>query len=73
MNKYQFKTNINCSGCIEEVTPYLNSNNAIKSWKIDTENADKILTVETDNLSSELIEEIVKHAGFSAKSLQGQQ
>ncbi|MGN6163319.1 MAG: heavy-metal-associated domain-containing protein [Flavisolibacter sp.] len=67
--KYQFKTNINCSGCIASVTPYLNANNEIKHWEVDTQNPDKILTVETDHLTGEMIREIVKSAGYKAENL----
>lgn len=67
--KYQFKTNIMCSSCIAKVTPYLNANNAIKHWEVDTQNPNKILTVETDNLTDEMISEIVKNAGYKAENL----
>jgi copper chaperone len=69
MKKYQFKTNINCSGCIAKVTPYLNANNDIKHWSVDTTNKDKILTVETDNLTNEMVATIVKEAGYKAEPL----
>lgn len=69
MMKYQFKTNIKCGGCIEKVTPYLDANNEIKKWEVDIKNSDKILTVETDHLSSEIIAEIVRHAGYKAEKL----
>ncbi len=67
--KYQFKTNINCGGCVASVTPYLNANNEIKHWEVDTANPQKVLTVETDNLSDEMIREIVKKAGYKAEKL----
>lgn len=69
MKTYQFKTNINCSGCISNLTPYLNANNAIRSWKVDAGNPSKVLTIETDTLSSETIEAIVKAAGYKAEPL----
>lgn len=69
MKKYQFKTNIKCGGCIATVTPYLNANNEIKHWSVDTDNKDKILTVEAENLSTEAITEIVKKAGYQAEPL----
>ena len=69
MKKYQFKTNIKCGGCIAAVTPYLNANNEIKHWNVDTENKDKILTVEGENLSPEAISNIVKQAGYQAEPL----
>lgn len=69
MNTYQFKTNINCGGCIANVTPYLDANNQIKSWKVDTANPNKILTIETEELTAEMIKEIVKNAGYKAESI----
>ncbi|MGE5521918.1 MAG: heavy-metal-associated domain-containing protein [Candidatus Dadabacteria bacterium] len=67
--KYQFKTNINCSGCIATVTPYLNANNEIKRWEVDVVNPNKILTVETDHLTPEMVREIVKKAGYKAEKI----
>lgn len=69
MNTYQFRTNINCSGCVAQITPYLDANNEIKSWKVETGKPEKILTIETDHLSGEMIETIVKNAGFKAERL----
>lgn len=67
--KHQFKTNINCGGCVSAVTPHLNANKDIKHWEVDTQNPQKILTVETDNLSEELLQEIITKAGYKAESL----
>jgi copper chaperone len=67
--KYQFKTNIMCANCIEKVTPYLNANNEIKHWDVDIKNPNKILTIETDNLTGEMVREVVKKAGYSAEKL----
>jgi copper chaperone len=69
MKQYHFKTNIKCGGCIAAVTPYLNANNEIKHWSVDTNNPDKIRTVETENLSHEAIRQIVKSAGYVAEPL----
>lgn len=69
MKQYQFKTNINCSGCVEKVTPVLNQNKDIASWKVDTNNPSKVLTVETENLDEGHIKSIVQKAGFKIESL----
>lgn len=61
--KHQFKTNINCGNCIQSVTPFLNQEMDIEHWEVDTEDPDKILTVETD-LNPQQIVEIVEQAGF---------
>lgn len=69
MKQYQFRTNINCSGCVAKVTPALNETEEIKDWKVDTENPNKILTVETDNLNEEQVKAIVQKAGFKAEKI----
>jgi len=69
MNTYQFKTNIQCADCLEKVKPYLESNNEIRSWHIDINDKNKVLTIETDKLSSEIVTEIIKNAGYSAEPL----
>jgi len=69
MSTLQFKTNINCGGCVARVTPRLNETKGILSWKVDTGNPDKILTVETETLGSENIVEVVKKVGFNIEPL----
>jgi copper chaperone len=68
MKKYQFKTNINCSGCVEKVTPFLNKADVTR-WEVDTSNPQKILTVETDTLSRDELEGLVKSAGFKIEKI----
>ena len=69
MKQYQFKTNINCSGCVAKVTPALNENPDIKEWKVDTANPSKVLTVETENLKEDDVKAIVQKVGFKAENL----
>ncbi len=68
METLQFKTNINCGGCIAKVTPFLNQLENVDTWKVDTANPEKILTVRGEDLTCELIETTVKQAGFEATS-----
>lgn len=67
MKQYQFKTNINCSGCVTKVTPALNQNKEIKDWKVDIESPNKILTVNSESLNEEEVKSIVQKAGFKAE------
>lgn len=69
MKKYQFKTTINCGGCIAKVTPHLNANTNIKNWEVDINKPEKILTVETENLEEKDIKEIIERLGFKADSI----
>jgi copper chaperone len=62
MKKQEFKTNINCNGCIATVTPYLNKLENVK-WEVDTNNPDKVLTV-TGEIGQEQIIMTVQEAGF---------
>lgn len=69
MEKIKFKTNINCSGCIKAITPHLNNAEGIKEWAVDTDNPDKILTVESEGLEADDIKEVVEKAGFKAEAI----
>lgn len=69
MKQYQFKTNINCSGCVAKITPHLDEAPEIKEWSVDTNNPDKLLTVKTESLDDEKVKEIVQKAGFKAEKI----
>jgi cation transport ATPase len=66
MNTLDLKTNINCGNCVAKVTPFLNGNAAIKSWKVDTKNPDKILHIE-GNITENQVAELIQQAGFLVK------
>jgi copper chaperone len=68
METLQFKTNINCGGCIAKATPVLNNEKNIKEWNVDTNTSTKVLTVKS-NLGADAIINIVKKAGFQAEKL----
>lgn len=65
----KFKTNINCSGCVEKVTPFLNDANGICHWDVDTANKDKILSVHSEGITEEEVIQKVKEAGFKIEIL----
>ena len=65
MKTLKFKTNINCTGCLSKVTPFLNEEQGIEKWDVDLKHDDRILTVETDNLTTDEIKETVQKAGFT--------
>lgn len=67
MATLKFKTTINCGNCVRTVTPFLNELEGIKSWNVDTENPNKILSVETDSLKAEIIVETVEDLGFEVE------
>lgn len=69
MKTLRFKTNINCSNCLAKVTPFLDRKEGIHSWSVDTDNPDKILTVETEELEREDIQKTIKRTGFEAEPI----
>lgn len=68
-NTLRFKTNINCGGCVGAVRPHLDKVSGIASWEVDTENQDKILTVQSSGTTAEEVLAVVKKAGFEAESI----
>ncbi len=69
MDTLKFKTTINCSACVAKVTPVLNDQKKVKTWSVNTENPDKILTVEGDNIDeTELIQSLLK-IGYKAERI----
>lgn len=67
--KFQFKTNINCSGCVTAIRPHLNNTENIKEWNVNTTHRDKILTIKVENITEKEIINIITKAGFKAEIL----
>lgn len=65
----KFKTNINCSGCVAQVTPFLNDADGICHWDVDTTNKEKILSVHSEGITEEEVMQKVKEAGFKIELL----
>ena len=69
MKTVKYKTNINCGGCINSVTPFLNELDTIDTWKVDIDNPDKILEVSLEDENENPVEEAVKKAGFTLEKV----
>ncbi|MDP1995050.1 MAG: heavy-metal-associated domain-containing protein [Ignavibacteria bacterium] len=69
MAELLFKTNIKCNGCIATVTPFLNGEKQIKEWKVDLENPDRVLSVKSEELSSEKVIDLLKKSGYTAEAI----
>ncbi|WP_340156074.1 heavy-metal-associated domain-containing protein [uncultured Winogradskyella sp.] len=67
MKTLKFKTNINCGGCVSKVTPFLNKQEGVESWEVDTANADKILTIESNGATEEDVKATLQKIGFKAE------
>jgi len=68
METLKFKTNIKCGGCIATVTPHLDALQGVGQWEVDTNVADKVLTVkgESSSLTAQVVSTLEK-AGFKAE------
>ena len=69
MKTVKYKTNINCGGCINSVTPFLNELDNIDSWKVDIQNPDKILQINLEDENEKTVIEAVEKAGFEIEKL----
>ena len=67
MKTQKFKTNIDCGNCLSKVTPILNAESRINSWEVDLKSEDRILTIESEDMSAEDVFKTVIKAGFVAK------
>ena len=63
-NALQFKTNINCGGCVAQVKPVLDAQSDIASWEVDTMVKDKILSVVPNGITADQVIEAVQKTGF---------
>lgn len=69
MKTIRFKTNINCGNCIASVTPFLNVLDNIDTWKVDTDNPDKILEVTIDDENETAVIEAAQKAGYTIERI----
>ena len=69
MKELKFKTNINCTGCLSKVKPILDAEQQIETWEVDLEHEDRILTVKSEDIRSDEIEEKLAAIGFGAEEV----
>ena len=65
-----FTSNMACNGCVSKVKPFLDELEGITKWEVDIENPQKILTVQSNELSADQIQEAVIKAGYQLEDLQ---
>ncbi len=69
METIQLKTNIKCSGCVSQATPFLDEAVGKDNWEVDIQNPNKILTVAADKVSKKDVIKAVEKAGYTAQEL----
>lgn len=67
--EFQFKTTLDCGGCVSKVKSDLDNAKGVSHWNVDTANADKILTVGSNGISEEEVIAIIKSKGFKAEPI----
>jgi len=67
---FVFKTNMKCGGCVEKVTPALNSLAGILRWNVDLTNPDRLLSVESDGVTEQQIIQAVQSAGYKVEPVE---
>ena len=65
-----FTSNIACNACLSKVKPFLDELEGVIKWEVDIENPQKILTVQSNKLSADQIQEAVIKAGYQLEDLQ---
>jgi cation transport ATPase len=70
MELIKLQTNINCNGCVADITPHLDEQENIEQWQVDTSDDKKPLSIEGSISMDEAIK-LVKHAGYDAKPWNG--
>lgn len=64
MTVQRYKTNLNCGSCVAAVTPYLNGEQSISRWSVDSSGPGKVLMVEGEQVAPRTVERLVSEAGF---------
>ncbi len=65
METLKFKTTIKCSGCVANVTPFLDQAVGKDNWEVDLNNPSKTLTVK-GQIEASQIKVAVEKAGYKA-------
>ena len=65
-----FKTNLRFKKHISAVTPHINNLNGITRWNVDLYDKDKILRIESYDLSPRKVEATLQQAGYFCEELQ---
>jgi hypothetical protein len=70
MSTYFFRTNINGPGGVNQIKPRLDEmeqRNDIERWRLNMNDNEHLLEVETNKLSPEEVKHMIREAGFDAE------
>lgn len=66
MEILKFKTNLTDEVQVAKAAPFIDKLEGIKTWKVDTESQEKILSIAAKDLDPQKVESALEEAGFSA-------
>lgn len=70
MKTVKFKTTIKCGACVEKVTTSLNETVGQGNWKVDLASPERVLTVESNEVTPEKVVETLSKVGYKAELLE---
>jgi hypothetical protein len=65
-----FKTNLRFKKQINAVTPHINNLHGVTRWNVDLYDKDKVLRIESQDLSPRKVETTLQQAGYFCEELQ---
>jgi len=69
MKTLRFKTSLKCEGCVERISPALNSIKGIVKWQVDLNDPDRILEVLSEDASEEEIIHAIEQCGYKIERI----
>ena len=64
METVKVSTTIHCQGCVDKVTPHLDSSDKINDWQVDLQAEPKTLSVTGEGVTSAHISELLQREGY---------
>lgn len=61
------KTNVACGACVAKITPFLQEEKRITSWEVNTQNPQKLLTAQGNQLTAEIVIAALAKAGYKGE------
>ncbi|WP_026463729.1 heavy-metal-associated domain-containing protein [Adhaeribacter aquaticus] len=69
MEILKFKTNIEDQESVAKVGSFLDHQEGINKWDVDTNSEDKILSISGSNINPQKIENTIQQAGYQAEMI----
>jgi hypothetical protein len=64
-----FKTDLESEDRLEIIKPFLDRHPGILKWNVDKHDVDKVLRIESENISPAIVISLVNEAGFLCEEL----